>query len=296
MSATIYLRSKCDHEEAERYLIGKMLDEDDYDVLVTGNASVYKPDGKLLCRFVKDCIPRDVRDNAIGALKFLGEHPERYRTHHRPAYSGLKKLPYKRADGTYGDPKNSLTELVQSNIIGYFDRVGGRFPFCRQTKFTAQETERWETIIPLAQEVARLFEEHVPDRYRVQKAEADKTHPAFVIDGTPFTTLTVNATVRAGCHYDKGDLKEGFGCINAFRDGLYFGHHLVFPEYRCAVDLQDCDLLFFDPHEMHGNTEMHKVDEDVARTSVVYYFRRRMVECGSPEEEAERAKGRYGEL
>jgi hypothetical protein len=120
-------------------------------------------------------------------------------------------------------------------------------------------------------------------------AQVDKTHPEWVVPGTPFTTITVNNTYPTGVHTDKGDLEQGFSNLTVLRRGRYSGGVFLFPEYRIGVDMGDGDLLLMDAHEYHGNTALHLESPDAERISVVAYFRTRMVECGTAAEEADRA-------
>jgi len=184
-------------------------------------------------------------------------------------------------------------------------------PVCRLTAFTAQQIEQWDQLLPMFKEVARLFEEHVPDRFAVQAEEARKTHDEWIIKGTPFTTITVNNTYPTGIHTDKGDLDAGFSTLVALRRGNYTGGWLTFPQYGVAADMQDGDLLLMDAHEWHGNTPLlcegceeplrkpeHMCEEtqekakfygmqpvSPERVSIVSYFRTKMVSCGTADEE-----------
>jgi hypothetical protein len=158
------------------------------------------------------------------------------------------------------------------------------------------------------QEISRLFEEHVPDRFAVQAEEARKTHDDWIIKGTPFTTITVNNTYPTGIHTDKGDLDEGFSTLVALRRGAYTGGWLTFPQYGVAADMQDGDLILMDAHEWHGNTPLlcaqckeplrkpeHFCSPGLKeypggfvspeRVSIVSYFRTKMVSCGTADEE-----------
>lgn len=81
------------------------------------------------------------------------------------------------------------------------------------------------------------------------------------------------------------------------RRGRFRGCLLGMPRYGVAFDMQDRDVIMFDPHEVHGNTQFTDgqgvVREDYERISVVMYLRSRMRECGSPEEELQRARELY---
>jgi hypothetical protein len=71
-----------------------------------------------------------------------------------------------------------------------------------------------------------------------------------------------------------------------------------------AVDLHDGDLILMDAHDWHGNvpiycrcsgTPLNGLCEDCGaeRISVVAYFRTKIAECGSPDEEMARATARH---
>lgn len=296
MTAIIHLKSRVSPKDVEE-LLGHHLDESSYDALITGDARVYKPNGDPLLILRKRAIPDDILERAREPLLFL----KRYKSDNRGTYAGGVRVARVKADGTvsntpdYVDPLTGKTLSVASAVVGYYDRYP-RIPFCRETAFTANEVERWSNLVPLATCVGDVFKKELPGRHLAQSDLAQRTSQDFVIKGTPFTTMTVNNTVRAAVHYDKGDLKEGFGCITALRLGRFSGFHLVFPAYRVAVDIDSNDVLLFDPHEAHGNTAMVKIDEGAERISVVYYYRADMIECGSAAEEQERAKHARGAL
>lgn len=282
----IALKSKLDPKTAAKTL-GKLIGDDSYDLVITGTTAVYKPDGTLLLKLIKRALDSDTLDNARPALRFL----KRYGSDNRGKYAGMPRVQRTKADGTQS--KTSAARTVASAIIGYFDR-SPRMPFCRQTAFTAQEVERWNSIVPVAQQMSELMRQHVPDRWRAQQKVTLGTSPDFVINGTVFTTLTVNNSVRAAVHRDKGDLDAGFGCMSILRGGPWTGGYLVFPEYRTAVALDEGDAIFFDPHELHANTEFAGLDESDGdyRVSIVYYYRTRMKECGTAAMELQRARDR----
>lgn len=272
---------------------GSGVTRDDVDVLLQGDAAVYKPDGNPLVIVRRNVLSKAVVKLAYPHLHYL----RKYLTDNRGGYTGMKRVgEIQRTDGRLSRQNRTLDDAgniayVASAIIGYYDPQGGRFPYCRQTAFTANEVERWEAVLPLVREVASVYEKEAPARYAKQMEVADKTHPDFIIKGTPFTTLTVNNNVIGNIHKDKGDFKDGLGVITAMRRGQYEGAWLTFPEYRVGVELNDRDVLLFNPHDWHGVTPFER-EEKHERISVVYYFRSRMVECGSAAEELAKARAR----
>lgn len=266
---------------------GGRVTDDDIALLLHNDADVYRPDGEPLLLLRRGAIPEALAEVARPIFKDVAT---RFGSLNRGKYAGLSRKVRVRPDGTTA--KTTHTEVVHSAIIGFFDRQGGRFPFCRATAFTAQEVTAWGSVVPIAESVARSFAQVLPRRYEAQVAIAAKTQPAFVIPGTPFTTLTVNHNIAGRIHQDKGDFKAGFGCIFVLRKGSYRGGVLVFPEYRCGVDLQDRDLLFFNAHDWHAVTDFVDAQEGFERISVVLYFRERMVNCLPMAEELQRAQQR----
>ena len=118
-----------------------------------------------------------------------------------------------------------------------------------------------------------------------------KTSKDFYIKGTVFTTITINKNFRTAIHTDKGDLKEVFGNLGVLQAGDYTGAYTILPKYGVGVDVRSCDIAFFDVHELHGNTEIKPIG-NAERISIVAYFREKMTECGSAEEELERIKNK----
>lgn len=280
----IQLRSRVANADDLR---GKMVLESDVSMMLVEDADVFKPDGDPLLMLRKGGIGSDLGEAAYAALHSL----RRNTTSNRGSYAGAQRSKKIFADGT--ESKTGRLTTVASAIVGYFDKQGGRFPFCRETAFTAKEVDAWSTILPMIEAGARLFEEVAPTRYAKQLAACAECPPEFVIGRTPFTTLTVNNNVApAATHKDAGDYKEGLGLISVVRRGSYSGAWLVFPEYRVGVDLQDGDALFFNSHEWHGVTPMVKHSDDAERISIVYYMREKMRLCKPPGEQLEELRSR----
>lgn len=266
--------------------------------LLTGDADVYKPDGTLLAALRRKVIAPEIIDAARPSLLYAAKQ---YSTDNRGKYAGLPRGlavgPNGKATNSHTiDPITKKVARVDSAIVGYFGKQGGRFPFCRTTKFTAEEVEKWNTIVPLAHAVGKLMEQAVPARYKAQMEIVERTCKEYVITDTPFTTLTINHNIAGRIHQDAGDYKPGFGVISVCRRGYYTGGWLVFPEYQVGADLQDGDVIFFDPHEWHGVTDFANQSDDYERISIVYYYRSHMIDCLPQAEEMERARNKYGQI
>lgn len=283
------MRSKVADTAIAEQIAGKVPGDADYDVLLTGPTRVLRPDGKPLCVYLPGGVAEHARNPDIyGVLHSLKGSI----TKNRGLASGTKRL----------DPTGvgrSYAQAISSTVLGAVDPMG-QSRYCRLTAWTGQHMPEWQTLRPLFTTVAAHLAEHVPDRYANQKAQADRTDPAWVVPGTPFTTITVNNTYPTGVHTDKGDLDEGFSTIACLRRGEYTGGRLLFPAYRVAADLQDGDLILMDAHEWHGNTAITCACGErpngpcgtcgAERISVVSYYRSKMANCGTPEQELERAR------
>lgn len=283
---SIRLRSRIGKAELDEK-IGKVIGDDAYNVKLTGPARVFMPDGRPLCVYLPGAMRDVVTDEQYAVLHSLrGE-----RTDNRGLASGSRRI---QPEGQ----KRSRSMHVSSSILGAFD-PGGTFKFCRLTAWTGKNLPEWETLHPALRAVAEKMSAYVPDRYAAQMEEIRRTHPDWVVPGTPFTTITVNNTYPTGVHTDKGDLDKGFSTIFALRRGEYTGGTFVFPEFRVAVDLQDGDLILMDAHQWHGNTAIvcacgerrtaYCEDCGAERISVVSYMRAAMTKCGSEAEEVRRA-------
>lgn len=295
----VFLEHVAPEEETSK-LAGKFLGEDSYDLLVgqpgsdlEGPVEVFLPDGELLLRYLPNVLDAEVCKDAWAVLrKVPGE------ASNRSTAAGVKAVKPIKSDGTQSKtirvPTKDAVRLqgVGSAIIGAFERANPRFPTCRLTAFNLQQPQQFESALPFIRAIDGVFEEHCPERHAAQMEWIQKTHPAWTIHGTSFTTVTVNRQFRTAVHTDRGDLKEGFGVLSALRAGHYEGCYLVFPAFRVAVDMHTRGVLLCDVHQWHGNTPLVGKPGRYERVSCVFYYRERMIGCKSPEEETEFAASR----
>ncbi len=193
-----------------------------------------------------------------------------------------------KSDGTLSNTRRANT--VNSGIVGYFDRTA-RFPYCRQTAWYEKNFKMFADAYPYINYIDKLFKEAVPDRYKKQKAMAEKTNKDFIIGDTSFTTVTVNKNFRTALHVDANDYEEGLGNLAVLEAGKYEGAYTVMPKYRVAFDVRSGDVCFFNVHEYHANTEI-KAKLAYERISIVCYYRKNMHKCLDAEGELKRAKNR----
>lgn len=273
---------------------GRIVTDRDYNLLLTGPARVLLPTGQPLCVYLPGVMPEELRTEAYSVLRTV-----RQASDNRGMASGSDWVMVK---------KQRRNRKVMSAILGAYERTSGRHRMCRLTGWTGSHAAQFAQLQPYFAAVAGHFARHVPDRYAAQMERVRATNPAWVIPGTPYSTVTVNNTYPTGIHQDAGDLPEGFSCLTTLRRGSYTGGRLVFAEYRVAADMQDGDVMLMDAHAWHGNTALvcscgtnleDRCEECGAeRISTVLYYRTRMAQCGTPEEEVAHARsiGKLHEL
>ena len=194
----------------------------------------------------------------------------------------------------YEDSKGKVCSRCQSNIkrsacAGYFDNVGA-LP-CRAVGWTQKNPDKQKVLVELAEDIDAVFKETNKEYYEKQKKLADMK-PQFRLGETIFSTQTINYDFRTACHKDKGDFKEGLSTLTIFEEipNNYYGFYLGLPEYKICFDLRDGDILIFDAHEYHCNTEYlvqsDKLPKDdltgepfAGRCGVVSYLRNRLWKC-----------------
>lgn len=267
---------------ATRALVDRILDDPER------SERVLKPDGSPLAIVVRRALPLNSLEVAFEALRHgarasLNRGSAGGRGTDGETGGRLRKL-----DGTVSRTRIA-SRVVRSGIVGYFDRTA-RTPFCRATAFTAEDPLRWARIVPALLEIDRVFRENEPDRYSIQRAAADRVSPDFRIEGTAFSTVTVNRNWRTAIHFDAGDFPRGFGVMTLRRAGVFEGGELAFPRFGVAVRLWTGDVLLADVHEAHGNLPIRARAGDWERLSLVLYLRERMLRCGTAAEEVARAR------
>ncbi|HEY6568580.1 MAG TPA: hypothetical protein VI341_13775 [Actinomycetota bacterium] len=282
---------------------GLVLESGDLDIQLTGPTIVKKATGERLATYLPGVL-KDLSEPMYDILHGL----KGYQTDNRGLASGSgrgamragRELAEQVAEGQ----SRTRSMPISSAIVGSFDAKPPK-NYCRLTAWTGKEWEQYRGLFPYFQRIGAHFAEHVPDRYAAQMDVVSETNPDWVIEGTPFSTATVNNSYPTGVHTDSGDLESGFSNLAVIRRGNYSGGIFTFAEYRIGVDMQDGDLLLMDAHEWHGNTSMwcnvcgdrigpggrddHDVTCGVERISTVAYYRTKVAKCGSAEEEQRRA-------
>lgn len=307
----IHLGKYCEAKEGYYY------PEEHYSQIIKEECSVYDIDtGKILAILCKGVIPVEDRQKYKDILR----SPSRSKTKNRGNGAGkcdIKRFPpqahklvdknnnpidenkthtsvfYQKEDGSFCNRGQS--NLVRSGCAGYFDKRG-KLP-CRQVAWSNKNPEKHNALIPLCECIADKHKEVDEESYNKQ-LERIMMKPEYRFGESIYSTLTLNYDFRTASHRDKGDFKAGLSTLTILEDipGNYEGLYLGLPEYKICFDVRDGDILFFDTHQIHCNTEYkvlsdklgvnNIVDEDgvsdkyfAGRISIVAYLRERLYLC-----------------
>lgn len=287
-------------------LLGKLLEVEtprSYDMLLDRTCQVNRPDGSILCILLKNHVPDSLQKAVIDSFRKASTLEDISNRGMAAAGRDARVFTVKK-DGTVSKTSrvvkanhpNLVKDDSTNGIIGHMEGTA-RFPYCRQTAFTYSEIAHWEWVIEYLKFCADTWKEYIPDRYQAQLEMAQKTHPAYVVPGTPFTTVTVNRNWSTRVHTDKGDYAHGNGVMGVLGNQNWDGCHFVYPRWRIAVNLKPGDLILNDVHEFHGNTPIvHKYSPKATeRISIVQYYRADMVDCKDPVVEEAKRKAYYEE-
>lgn len=267
---------------------GVLLDKSHYDFVIDEPIRVNKEDGTPLLVLCKGAAGHT--QEAIEAIaKFKAPITNRGTAVGIHAKGGHKKINKNGMRTKTVQIPWEIAKQSDSGILGYFDR-SARYPFARETSFSQQRPKEWRKFQPFVKSVANVFEEHLPQYFKIQQAIASLTPSDWIIKGTPFSSITVNRNFQTATHKDAGDLAEGFGVMAYLSVGQVSGGYLVLPEYRIAARLEHSDIVLFDVHAWHGNTPLIKHTLDAQRITCVFYYRENLLRCGDSAYELARAK------
>lgn len=270
----VYTVAKDYSDEYVAARVGKFCKSKHCAQILDHDADVYTTEGKLLLRFRKGVLPKNHLDAAFDNLIVFAKR----KTSTRGATSGTEA----------GNRNPGVNLPIMSNILGYFDKwtikqkemfktLGIKPPFdVRVTSFTTSFPEKWAAVVPLVQDIDRMYRKLAPAHYRKQRALADQT--AYRVPGTAFTTVTTNVNLQTAYHTDSGDFPEGFGNLVVIERGEYDGGETIFPQYKIGVNVRTGDFLAMDVHQVHGNTRFRPRTKDAVRMSLVCYLRQDVYE------------------
>ena len=157
--------------------------------------------------------------------------------------------------------KRRVNNNVFSSVLGYFEQTPFMGLPCRLTSYTQKYFQQYKHGLPFIQAIDAAFKKLIPDKHAKQLAAA-KQQPSYQVDGTAFSSITINRNFRTALHMDDGDFRDGFGNLSVIERGQYTGGATIFPRYKIGFNVRTGDFLAMDVHEWHCNTEMVESEAD----------------------------------
>ncbi len=230
----------------------------------TDHVGVQKPDGSWLCKIWRKAISSDLCALAEKCYLRVGKMVSTNRGY---AAGATKR------DQTY----STYEKGAQSNsgIMGFMDSANQTHP-CRLTQFSRKHFEDYQRGLPFVRRMDECFATLMPDAHGRQKQVAQQNQ--FHIEGTAFSTITVNYNFRTALHVDSGDFRGGFGTLAICQKDIT-GGWILFPGFKTAIVLEHGDFIAMDVHEWHCNTAIALEQDQGYRLSFVGYLREKMVLC-----------------
>lgn len=274
MVVKIVLKKKINDQNIKK-MKGKMFETSNN--IINYDCDAYKPNGDLLFKYRKKVIPEKIYKNAYKNYLQLGFSKSINRGNASGRYKKGKKQyrTFKKKNKHIYEKDN---HFVNSGIMGYLDSKNWKKP-CRKTAFTKNHFSKFKAGLPFIQAIDQQYKKLVSKNYQQQMHESKKSN--YTIDGTCFSTVTVNANFRTALHKDSGDFQNGFGnlCVIEDKPNSYTGGYTLFPQYDIGIDVRSGDFLAMDVHEWHCNSAIKKKNKNSTRLAFVCYLRNNMYKC-----------------
>ena len=179
--------------------------------------------------------------------------------------------------------------LGESQIFGFRPPTPYGANYCGPSHSTVAHPKQYSQLVKLGCLAAEKYKALCPVEFERQEQLVSGVLPEWRIAGTPFTSGIVNRNNTLRYHYDKGNIEDCMSAMIVFRKDCQ-GGMLSVPEFGAEFLLEDGAFFFFNGQKiLHGVTPIYTGTFGY-RYSVVFYALRKMMECGSPEEELKRAR------
>ena len=225
-----------------------------------------------------------------------------FQAHIGGQYEHLKKmlLRHLRYEVKY-DSTGSKTGAARLSGMNYESRVFGNTapqPLRRrygvaESSFASHFPEAMKILVEFTKISWDLFQRVAPDEAKAHLALVDgRIHDDWLLGGAPFTSGILNNSAALPYHKDSGNIKGTWNNMLAIKTHIS-GGGLHIPEYGVCLGVPDGSISGFDGQgAWHGVTPFVKKRPDARRFTIVWYTKSGMVDSGSAEEEALKAKRR----
>ena len=161
---------------------------------------------------------------------------------------------------------------------------------CTPASLNRENPELMALLAHLAEENYRLFEELNADQAQAHKQLVeDNIHPDWLMGGAPYTSGIINYSSALPYHKDSGNLLGSWSAMLSLRRNMN-GGGLHLPEYGVTLGIPDQSITIFNGQEVwHGVTPMIAAKKDAYRFTLVWYAKRKICNCVSAKDEANRA-------
>jgi hypothetical protein len=268
--------SDCLSESECDGLKGTYMGDNSYETLVDEDCDLYC-EGVPIFKFRKQVFQEDLLTTAWDNCKYMAKASRgrgasagpidpnsQYWKKRKIYWSNKWRASYMVKDKKTGEMKQSKMKVnneVASQPIGFYGKTNGLgldLP-CRLSHYTRENLDKYHNAIPYFQAIANHYEDLLPDHFTIQMERAKLND--YHIEGTPFSTITINRNFRTAVHKDSGDF-GGWACLSVLEENKYSGGYFVLPKFKVAINMRHGDLLVCDVHQYHANTELYETEED----------------------------------
>lgn len=162
---------------------------------------------------------------------------------------------------------------------------------CSRCRFDFKHPEIAALIYEYVETAERRFRQHAPEAYaHTAEAVMGAIKPAWLIQGTPWTSGIINNTAALPYHMDSGNIQGSWSAMLSARNDIDGGYlHLV--DYGVYLAVPHGSISIFDGQSvLHGVTPFQISGGDPYRFTLVCYAKQGMRVCAAdPKDEAKRA-------
>jgi hypothetical protein len=190
---------------------------------------------------------------------------------------------------TTGSFSKQTLEGLETRNFGFCTRRVTR-DYCHPASLAVKDPSRHAVLAEFGRLLDAIYTQFAPETAERHSELLRQVRADWIMPGTRFTSGIINNSNALPYHYDRGNFEGVFSCMAVFRN-LCEGGNLVMPELGAKFLIEDNSFVLFDGQDLvHGVTPIVRLNKKAYRYSLVYYSRKGMCKCGSPEEEINRIR------